>query len=229
MGAQRSHRKDTQGCGCSCTLAEGEAAPWQGLSSCLQPQVDASVSIPAGPWLEQPHWPLERWECKYFSKQKLRAGGAEAGGAGSCSGHGPSCAAAQVCSDLGAHSLKVSSSLCLKDGAAAKLQQLPFPFMQRAQEQNCAGAVSELRAAPQDRGHNAQGKFQDTAVPLPHQPWALQSPLRTSPKHHDIPKSRGFVRSPERIWFFHQGSRETPGIIDQVTVPLLSEFTPRER
>lgn len=35
------------------------------------------------------------------------------------------------------------------------LQQLPFPFMQRVQEQNHIGAVSELRAAPQNTGHNA--------------------------------------------------------------------------
>lgn len=68
------------------------------------------------------------------------------------------------------------------------LQQLPFPFMQRVQEQNHVGAVSEFRAAPWNMGHNAQGRSQDTVVSLPHQPWALQSPHRTSPNHHDIPK-----------------------------------------
>lgn len=147
------------------------------------------MSILAGPWLEQSRWPLERWKCKYFSKQKLRVGAAEARGAGSCSGHRLSCAAGQVFSGLGVYSLKVSSSLCLKDGAAATLQQLLFPFMQRAQEQNRVGAVSELQAAPQNTGHNIQGKSKDTAVLLPHQPWALRSPPRTSPSHHDTPKS----------------------------------------
>lgn len=69
------------------------------------------------------------------------------------------------------------------------LQQLPFPFMQRPQEQNHIGAVSELRTVPKNMGHNAQGRSQDVVEPLPHQPRALQSPHRTSPNHQDKPKA----------------------------------------
>lgn len=54
-------------------------------------------------------------------------------------------------------------------------------------------------------------------------------PIQDKPKPPRHPQIVRVCEKPRGIWLCCEGSRGTPGITDQVTVPKLSEFIPQER
>lgn len=109
------------------------------------------------------------------------------------------------------------------------LQQLPFPFMQRVQEQNHVGAVSEFRAAPWNMGHKHPGQVpgHDCAPSTPTLGSAV--PTQDKPKPPRYPQIVRVCEKHGKSLVFSRGLEGNTRITDRVTVQMLSEFIPWER
>lgn len=166
----------------SCCLA--------GFSSCLQPQDDASVSIPAGPWLNSRSGLWKGGNVNIFLSRSCEL---------------------VLSSQRSRFLQRAQAELCCHSGLLPPWCVFPkslfLPLFEGWGSSNAAAAAISFYAEgsgaeplvpcqsseqlPGTWGYNAQGRSQDVVVSLPHQPWALQSPHRTNPNHHNIPKYEG--------------------------------------